>query len=136
MVNDLDDGGGTVPEASAPAPPADFSAPLNYPAASLKETFAKNAQKFRACYLPGKKRDGKLRGKVIVKFTINTAGRSTFAANEGSNLPDDAVIACVVRLVKSLRYAKPDEGTVTVIYPFIFRPWEETVILPESAPAK
>jgi outer membrane biosynthesis protein TonB len=123
-------------EAAAPVSAPDLSAPPGYPAASLKDTFAKNADKLKACYLPGKKRDPKLRGKVIVKFSIGTSGRVGFAQNEGSNLQDDAVIACVVKAVKSLRFTKPLEGSVTVVYPFIFRPGDETLILPESAPAK
>jgi hypothetical protein len=134
MPNDLVEDAGAPEAAAAAQPPPDFTPPPGYPAASLKETFSKSAAKLKACYQAGKKRDSKLRGKVIVKFSINSGGRSTFAANEGSNLPDDAVIACVVRVVKSLHYTKPLEGSVTVIYPFIFHPGDETLILPDSAP--
>jgi hypothetical protein len=51
--------------------------------------------------------------------------------NEGSTLQDDTVIACVIRTLKTLSFTKPVEGSVTVTYPFIFRPTgDETLILP------
>ena len=122
-------------EAEAPkVTPADMSAAPAYPASALYATFssASARAKLIACYLPGKKRDPKLRGKVILKFTINTDGSAKPVANEGSNLPDDAVIDCVIKAVKTMRFQKPLEGTVTIVYPFIFRSsGDETLILPD-----
>ena len=129
--------------APAPAPadtppaitPPDMSAAPAYPASALYETFSSDAARAKliACYLPGKQRDPKLRGKVIVKFTINGDGTAKPVANEGSNLTDDAVITCVVRAIKTLHFQKPVEGSVTVVYPFIFRPTgDETLILPNA----
>jgi outer membrane biosynthesis protein TonB len=139
---------GTLPtatpqsDASAPTadtPPAvtppDMSAAPAYPATALYQTFssADARKKLIACYLPGKQRDPKLRGKVIVKFTINSDGSAKPVANEGSNLTDDDVIACVVRTIKTLHFQKPVEGSVTVVYPLIFRPTgDETLILPDA----
>jgi len=124
--------------AAAPAPAVnlpDMSAAPAYPASALYETFSSQSarDKLIACYLPGKKRDPKLRGKVSIKFTINANGSAKPAANEGSNLTDDAVIACVVRTIKTLKFQKPLEGSVTVVYPFIFRPTgDDTLILPSA----
>jgi outer membrane biosynthesis protein TonB len=118
-----------MPDASAPdaSPPAATTAPdmtsaPAYPPAALHDTFSKAEAKLVACYLPGKKRDPKLRGKVIVKLTINGDGSAHQVVNEQSTLLDPEVIACVIRTVKALRFTKPVEGSVTVIYPFIFRP--------------
>lgn len=113
--------------------PNESSGPT-YPAGKLRETFEKSSARFRACFEPGRKRNPKLRGRVIVKFTIGHDGKPTFAEDQGSTLEDTAVIQCVVKVVKLLRYAKPDDGSVTVIYPFIFHPTEPTFILPETAP--
>jgi hypothetical protein len=83
--------------------------------------------------LPGKKKDPKLRGKVIVKFTIHSDGAAKPVANEGSTLEDDDVIACVIRTIKTIRFTKPIEGSATVIYPLIFRPTgDETLLLPDT----
>jgi len=126
----------TAPADTPPAvTPPDMSAAPAYPASALYETFSSDAARAKliACYLPGKQRDPKLRGKVIVKFTINSDGTAKPVANEGSNLTDDAVIACVVRAIKTLHFQKPIEGSVTVVYPLIFRPTgDETLILPNA----
>jgi outer membrane biosynthesis protein TonB len=112
-----------------------MSAAPAYPASALYETFSNTSARAKliACYTPGKQRDPKLRGKVIVKFTINADGMAKPVENNGSNLTDDAVIACVVRTIKTLHFQKPLEGSVTVVYPFIFRPTgDETLILPDA----
>jgi TonB family protein len=117
------------PKVSAP----DMSAAPAYPPSAVYEAFSKSKQKLIACYLPGKARDSKLRGKVIVKFTVNANGTVKPVSNEGSTLQDDDVIACVVRTVKTMHFTKPLEGSVTIIYPLIFRPTgDETLILPDA----
>jgi outer membrane biosynthesis protein TonB len=121
-------------EASIPTPsPPDMTSAPAYPPSALLETFSNAKAKLIACYEPGRKRNPKLRGKVIVKLTINTDGSAKPVVNQNSNLEDPEVIACVIRTVKSLRFPKPVEGSVTVTYPFIFRPTgDETLILPEA----
>jgi hypothetical protein len=126
------------PDASAaPPPPApnplDNAAAPAYPPSALYDAFSKAKPRLIACYLPGKKRDPKLRGKVIVNFTINPSGTAKPVANEGSTLEDDDVIACVIRTVKTIRFTKPIEGNATVVYPLIFRPTgDETLLLPDT----
>jgi hypothetical protein len=115
--------------------PADMSAAPAYPASALYETFSSaNARaKLIACYMPGKQKDPKLRGKVIVKFTIQSDGNAAPVADEGSNLTDEAVIACVVRTVKTLHFQKPVEGSVTVVYPLIFHSsGDDVLVLPNA----
>jgi outer membrane biosynthesis protein TonB len=125
----------TAPDTPPAVTPPDLSAAPAYPASALYETFSSDVARAKliACYLPGKQRDPKLRGKVIVKFTINSDGTAKPVANEGSNLTDDVVIACVVRAIKTLHFQKPIEGSVTVVYPLIFRPTgDETLVLPNA----
>jgi hypothetical protein len=125
-----------APEAETPPPASnapDMSAAPAYPPSALYEAFSSAKAKLIACYLPGKKRDPKLRGKVIVKFTVNTNGSVKPAANEGSTLEDEDVIACVVRTVKTMHFQKPIEGSVTVVYPLIFHSTgDEILILPDA----
>jgi hypothetical protein len=126
----------------APAGAGGPSAPVfetqgpTYPADQLRVTFDKSFAKLKACFEPGRKRDPRLRGRVIVKFTIGHDGKPSAVQDQGSNLEDPQVIACVVKTVKGLRFPKPEEGSVTVTYPFIFHPTEPFLILPESAPGR
>ncbi len=121
------------PDASSPAPtPPDMTSAPAYPPSALYEVFSKAEPKLIGCYLPGKKRDPNLRGRVIVKLTINADGSARPVTDEKSNLPDPEVIACVIRTVKTLRFTKPVEGSVMVVYPFIFRSaGDTTLILPD-----
>jgi hypothetical protein len=125
---------GPPPDASpSPKPPApnpldNVVAPA-YPASALHDGFQSAKDKLIACYLPGKKKDPKLRGKVIVKFTVTSNGTAKPVANEGSTLPDEDVIACVVRVVKTVHFAKPIEGTATVVFPLIFRPSDDAMLV-------
>jgi hypothetical protein len=126
-----------TPDASAEKRPEPTISELaefqSYPPSALYKAFTDAKQKLIACYLPGKKKDPKLRGKVSVKFTINPNGTAKPVANEGSTLQDDDVIACVVRTVKTIHFTKPIDGTATVVYPLIFRPTgDETLILPDA----
>jgi hypothetical protein len=128
------DAGGAADMTPAVTPP-DMSAAPAYPASALYEAFASAGARAKliACYMPGKQRDPKLRGKVIVKFTIQSDGHASPAADEGSNLTDEAVIACVVRTVKTLHFQKPVEGSVTVVYPLIFHSsGDEVLVLPNA----
>jgi hypothetical protein len=140
------DAAAPVPVAAASdagAPPASAGGPSSapvfetpgpkYPAASLREVFEKNQAKLLACFEAGRKKVPKLRGHVNVKFAIGQDGKASGVQDQGSNLPDPKVVACVVKLVKTLRFPKP-EGGVTVVYPFIFHSTEPLLILPDTAP--
>jgi hypothetical protein len=70
---------------------------------------------------------------VNIKFTIHRDGHPGAIQDQGSNLPDAKVVACVLKAVKTLRFAKP-EGSVTVQYPVIFHSSEPFILLPEVPP--
>lgn len=91
----------------------------------------------QACYEEGLKRNPKLQGRVAVRFVIGSDGKVTSAGTvtstgEGSadiitpstsNLPplaDKLVLDCVVSQCKSMEFARPDGGQVSVVYPFVF----------------
>lgn len=124
----------TAPTAAPTSAPVFESSGSSYPADSLKATFEQHGKSLLACYEPGRKRNPQLRGRVIVRFSIRRDGRPKGVADNGSNLEDSAVIACVVKAVSAMRFAKPTEGNVTVTYPIIFHSWEPYLVLPDSAP--
>jgi hypothetical protein len=51
-------------------------------------------------------------------------GAVSVAADGGSDLPDENVVQCVVRLVGGLHFPQPEGGLVTAVYPLIFSPYE------------
>ena len=78
--------------------------------------------RFRQCYENGLLRNPRLSGRVTVRFVIDHSGRVTSPADDGSELPDAAVVACVVHALGELSFPQPEGGLVSVVYPFVFNP--------------
>ena len=76
----------------------------------------------RLCYENALRTNPTLQGHVAVKFVIDREGAVSTAMNNGSYLPDPAVIACVVNAFKGLSFPQPEGGIVTVVYPLTFQP--------------
>jgi hypothetical protein len=81
-----------------------------------------NFGRFRFCYEKGLVNQPTLQGRINVKFVIDLDGSVQKAANGGSNLPNQAVVTCVVQGFESLIFPKPEGGVVTVVYPLTFEP--------------
>ncbi len=72
------------------------------------------------CYERELKRDPSLSGRIEIEFTIGESGRVDEALVVGNTMGNDAVGACIVSRIRRWRFPKPDGGTVTVTFPFIF----------------
>jgi hypothetical protein len=81
-----------------------------------------NDGRYRFCYQNALRTDPSLRGRVTVKFMIDRHGAVAFAADAGSDIPDEGVRQCVVRSFQALSFPEPENGTVTVVYPIVFSP--------------
>jgi hypothetical protein len=77
---------------------------------------------FGKCYDEGRHASPKLQGKVTVKFEIGPNGIVTKSADARSDLPDAAVVQCVIDACRTLRFPRPEAGVVTVYFPLIFNP--------------
>jgi hypothetical protein len=78
--------------------------------------------RFRGCYEAGIRTNPNLAGRVAVSFTIGRDGAVGMVQNAGSDLPDAAVVSCVVKSFYGLSFPAPSEGTVNVTYPIAFSP--------------
>lgn len=78
--------------------------------------------RFRLCYENGLRTNSNLQGRVTVRFVIDSHGAVSSASNGGSDLPDSAVVSCVVRSFAGLSFPEPQGGIVTVVYPIAFAP--------------
>ncbi len=90
----------------------------------IQRIVRQNFGRFRLCYENGMRTNPNLQGRVAVKFVIDRTGSVTTAADGGSDLPDQAVVSCVVRGFQNLSFPQPEGGIVTVVYPIIFNPGE------------
>jgi TonB family protein len=72
------------------------------------------------CYEKELKKDSSLSGKIEIEFTIGEDGRVTEVRVASNKMGSNEVAECIVSRIKSWRFPKPDGGSVTVNYPFIF----------------
>ncbi len=93
----------------------------------IQRIVRQNFGRFRLCYENGLRQNAQLQGRISVRFQIGRDGAVTQAADGGSTLPDQAVVACVARAFLGLSFPQPEGGIVTVVYPIDFAPDGATV---------
>lgn len=90
----------------------------------IQRVVRQNFGRFRACYDSGLRTNPSLSGRVVTKFVIGRDGSVNVSQDGGSDIPDQAVVSCVVRSYQALSFPSPDNGVVTVSYPIMFSPGE------------
>ena len=88
----------------------------------IQEAVRGHYASFRKCYEEGLGRNAELKGRVSARFVIGLDGSVTNVANGGSDLPDAAVISCVLQAFYGIRFPQPKGGIVTVVYPIMLEP--------------
>jgi Ca-activated chloride channel family protein len=104
------------------------------PAEVVQRIVRQNFGRFRLCYENGLRTNPALQGRVSVKLVIDRSGSVSTAADAGSDLPDTATVACVVRGFGNLSFPQPEGGVVTVVYPVLFAPDGATAANTPAAP--
>jgi pSer/pThr/pTyr-binding forkhead associated (FHA) protein len=88
----------------------------------IQRIVRQNYGRFRQCYEQGLSRNPNLEGRVQVRFVIGRDGSVSNVGNGGSDIPDSAVVQCVIRNYYGLSFPQPEGGIVTVVYPIMFSP--------------
>ena len=120
--------GTAVAAASAPpsAAPADATTPATaqgrLPPEVIQRRIRDHYGAFRQCYEAGLARDPTLKGRISARFVIERDGKVTNVGDAGSNLPDPAVLDCVLSAFGTLTFPPPEGGIVTVVYPIMLEP--------------
>ena len=92
-------------------------------AQSVEKIIRKNSAILRYCYERELQKKPDLRGKIVVKFSIEQDGKVRSAKVESSTLQDATVEACIVDRFKKMKFPASDEEAV-VRYPIMFSPPE------------
>jgi hypothetical protein len=92
------------------------------PAEVIQRIVRQNYGRFRVCYETGLRSNPTLQGRVEVRFVIGRDGAVSNVSNGGSDLPDGAVVQCVLRAYYGLSFPQPESGIVSVVYPIMFSP--------------
>jgi hypothetical protein len=88
----------------------------------IQRIVRQNYGRFRMCYEQGLTRNPNLQGRVSARFVIGRDGSVSNVSNGGSDLPDSAVVSCVVSAFYGLSFPQPEGGIVTVVYPIMLSP--------------
>ncbi len=74
----------------------------------------------RYCYNLALERDPRARGRVSVRFVINSSGKVIASELDFLNIDDLRLGDCVANAIKRWTFPKPSDGeSVTVLYPFV-----------------
>jgi outer membrane biosynthesis protein TonB len=76
----------------------------------------------QGCYEKELKRTPTLKGKVVVRFSITTSGRTSEIEIEENTLGNDAVGSCIKTLIRGWVFPFHPPSDVPVAYPFVFSP--------------
>jgi hypothetical protein len=72
------------------------------------------------CYEAALGRDPRLYGELVVELSIQADGRVVDASARLSTLGDAEAEACTLGAVRALSFPGVTQGTLTVVYPFVF----------------
>jgi hypothetical protein len=88
------------------------------PAEVILRIIRQSFWRFSACYLDGLRTKPTLEGRVTARFRID--GKGVVASLNDSNLPDQGVVGCVLRVFPDLHFPDPEGGVVDVLYSIDF----------------
>ena len=74
------------------------------------------------CYEKELKRNPSLKGKVVVRFSITPAGRTSDIDIEENTLGNEAVASCIKTTIRGWVFPFKPDSEVPVAYPFVFAP--------------
>jgi TonB family protein len=74
------------------------------------------------CYEAQLKRSPGLRGKLVIRFVIGQRGQVIEASVDQDTMNDEAVAACVLRIVRRWKLPFTPDAETPVSFPFLFAP--------------
>jgi hypothetical protein len=86
----------------------------------IKSVVRRRAGAIRACYEKRLQLKPNLKGKIAVRWTIALDGKTTSVSVTSNTLGDSKVSNCVARVLRRMRFRKPEGGICVVQWPFIF----------------
>lgn len=93
------------------------------PAETIRAIVRTKQGAVRFCFEEARKRSSKVAGKVVVQWVIGADGRTQATTIASSDIPDEAVGACLLVRVKTWTFPPPKNGGIVIVnYPFVLAP--------------
>lgn len=77
--------------------------------------------RIQRCFEKALTKNPSVAGRITYRWTISRSGKVTAVQEASSTLGDRTLSRCVSGVIKTMRFPKPKGGSVTVVYPFMFR---------------
>ena len=90
------------------------------PPEAIQRIVRLNFGRFRGCATQNHRPPVVPKGRVTVRFVIGHDGSVTSVSDAGSTVANEGFVRCVLDAFTTLRFAPPEGGTITVIYPLVF----------------
>jgi TonB family protein len=88
----------------------------------IRRVVRSHIQEIVACYNQGLGRDGSMKGRVMIEFTIGPTGTISAANIKSNELGDAEVAECIRKAVATWVFPPPvGGGNVVVAYPFLLQ---------------
>jgi hypothetical protein len=87
---------------------------------AIAKVVRKHLREIQYCYEKNLLLNPNLSGKLIMEWTITTAGSVSIVKTKTNTMKSPAVAMCVTAKIKRWKFPKPKGGIVVVAYPFIF----------------
>jgi len=88
----------------------------------IRTNVMRRAGAIRACYEAQLQIHESLAGKTTIRWTIDGEGKVAQASIASSTLGNANVEQCVLRVIRAMRFQKPESGVCIVQWPFVFNP--------------
>ena len=87
---------------------------------NIKSVVKRRAGAIRACYESRLQLNPKLSGKLTARWTISIEGKVSGVSVTQNSIKDGKVTNCVLRVLRRMRFQKPEGGICVVQWPFVF----------------
>lgn len=89
---------------------------------NIESVVKRRAGAIRACYEQRLQVKKDLKGKITVRWTIDTEGAVSSASATADSMGDSETTNCLLRTLRRMRFEKPEGGVCVVQWPFVFSP--------------
>jgi len=106
-----------VRSAYDPTRPRSHADDPRLPPETVRRVVRQSSGRFLGCVRRGLRDDPRVRGRVVIRFTIRADGRVSRAEEELATLADREARRCLLSSFFDLRFPAPPEGSLRVRYP-------------------
>lgn len=87
---------------------------------NIRTVVSQKGSAIQYCYEKQLQMNPNLQGKMVAQWKVGLQGQVKTASVASSTLNNSKVESCILRVVKRMRFKKPDGGICIINYPFVF----------------